>query len=154
MALIGTNVTAPAARSSFNLGARQVDHVGKEFIYVQANGAITGAGYVCSVDETYQAVMVSTSNDAGGNIVGVAGAAFADDDYGWLQIKGPCLVQVAASCAANVRLNTTATGGQIDDDGTATTFSIVGLVLTAARAASPGTATAMANYPSVSQAAI
>jgi hypothetical protein len=42
------------------LGDRMRTHDGKEYVWVQASGAITGDGYVCSIDEDYQAVMVDT----------------------------------------------------------------------------------------------
>lgn len=158
MSIIGANPKAPAASildgKSFSAGDRYVAFNGNEFVYVQASGAITGAGYVVTIDETYQAAMISTSNDAGGDLVGVAAAVFADNDFGWVQVKGVCDIQVAASAAANVGLNTTATAGQLDDDATATTYKIDGLVLTTARTSSAGTAPGVVNYPSVAQAAI
>jgi hypothetical protein len=58
-------------------------------------------------------------------------------------------LQVLASAAANVRLNTTATAGALDDDGTSTTKEVLGIALTTARAASQGLAPAMLNYPAV-----
>lgn len=131
----------------FALGDRSQNADGKEYVYVQANGAITGAGYVVVIDETYQAAMLSTSNDARGDLVGVAPVAFADDDYGWIQVKGPCVIRVAASAAANARLNTTATAGQIDDDGTSTAFSLEGIYLTTANGGAAATAAGILNYP-------
>ncbi len=83
---------------------------------------------------------------ARGDLLGVAPSAIAASSYGWVQVKGVCNVQVAASCAANVRLNTTATAGQLDDDGTAGSLTCDGIVLTTARAASAGTAPAVMNY--------
>jgi hypothetical protein len=74
--------------------------------------------------------------------------------YGWVQIYGACNIQVAASCAANVRLNTTATAGQIDDDGTGGAFAISGAILTTAREASAGLAPGMLNYPVQAVAAL
>lgn len=93
--------------------------------------------------------MLSTSNDARGDKVGVAGVAFADNEYGWICRKGAINVQVAASCAANTLLNTTATAGQIDDDATSGAFTILGLVLTTARGGSAGTAAGMLSYPTI-----
>lgn len=136
-----------------NLGARTCDQDGNEYVYVQANGAITGEGYVCTYDETYQAVMLSTSNDTGGDQVGVAQVAFADNDYGWLMVRGVTNIRVAASAAANVALNTTATAGQIDDDGTAGSFDIIGLHLTTANGGSAATAAGQVNYPQLAYAA-
>lgn len=150
--IIGALPTATIAASAltqgggFGLGDRRASN-GKEWVYVQADGAITGDGYVCQIDENYQAVMVSTSVDAIGDLIGVANVAFADNDYGWLQVRGPCVARVAASCGANVLLNSTATAGQIDDDGGSTGMAIQGLVLTTANGGSAGTAAAMLNYP-------
>ena len=130
----------------FGLGDRHIDQTGNEYVFVLAGvGGIT-ANFVATIDEAYGAVMVSTSNDARGDLLGVAPVAIAASSYGWVQVKGVCNVQVAASCAANVRLNTTATAGQLDDDGTAGSLTCDGIVLTTARAASAGTAPAVMNY--------
>jgi hypothetical protein len=151
--IIGARITAPSASltdgTSFGLGDRFTTQDGREYVYVQANGAVTGAGYVVVVDEDYQAALLSTSNDARGDLVAIAPAAFADNDYGWVQVKGPCVIRVAASCAANARVNTTATAGQVDDDGTTGAFEILGAVLTTANGGSAGTAAGILNYPSI-----
>lgn len=145
--------TAVNVYPPFLLGTRMRGDDGTEWMFVQANGAITGAGYVCTVDETFQAAMLSTSNDAGGDTVGVAGTDFADNDYGWVQVLGPCVIRVAASAAANVGLNTTGTAGQLDDDGTAGSFDIDGLILTTANGGAAGTAAGFLNYPKLALAA-
>lgn len=129
------------------LGDRLIRHDGTEWLFVQAGGAIASAGQVVVIDEAYSAVLLSTSNDARGDLVGVAAFAFASGEFGWVQVKGPCVIQVAASCAANVRLNTTATAGQIDDDGTTGAMQVQGAYLTAARGGSAGTAAGILNYP-------
>ena len=56
---------------------------------------------------------------------------------------------VLASAAANVRLNSTATGGSPDDDGTSTTKTLDGIYLTTARGGSNGSAPGVLNYPQV-----
>lgn len=150
--LIGVDILNPRSAAevlqgqSFGLGDRHVDHTGNEYVFVLAGvGGIT-ANFVATIDEAYGAVMVSTSNDARGDLLGVALATIASGSYGWVQVKGVCNVQVAASCAANVRLNTTATAGQLDDDGTAGAIACDHIVLTTARAASAGIAPAVLNY--------
>ncbi len=150
--LIGVDVLSPrtaaevAQGQSFGLGDRHIDHLGNEYVFVQAGvGGIT-ANFVATIDEAYGAVMVSTSNDARGDLLGVAPVTIAANSFGWVQVKGVCTVQVAASCAANARLNTTATAGQLDDDGTAGSFTCDGIFLTTARAASAGTAPGILNY--------
>ena len=150
--LIGVDILNPVTASEltqgkgFGLGDRHIDQTGNEYVYVQAGvGGIT-ANFVATIDEAYAAVMVSTSNDARGDLLGVAPVTIAASSFGWVQVKGVCNVQVAASCAANVRLNTTATAGQLDDDGTAGSIACDGIFLTAARAATAGTAPAVMNY--------
>jgi hypothetical protein len=135
-----------AGGKGFGLGDRFTDQDGKEYVFVTAASAIT-ATYVCVFDEAYSAAHLSTSNDARGDLVGVAPVAIASGSYGWLQVKGPCLAQVLASCAANVRINTTATAGALDDDGTVGSLQVEGIYLTASRAASQGSAAAILSYP-------
>lgn len=130
------------------VGQRFEDQNGKVWVLVKASAAI--AQYdVVTYDETYNTTVapLSTSNDARGDKVGVAPVAFASGDYGWLQIAGPCTMNVLASCAANVRLNTTATAGSLDDDGTASSLQVEGIYLTTARGSSAGSAAGILNYP-------
>jgi hypothetical protein len=156
---IGQNaLSAPFDQTSaiplFKVGTRMAGDSGREFVYVVAGGAITGPGYVVRYGPTFSATMLSTANDAGGDNVGVSPIAMTSGTYGWVQIYGACNIQVAASCAANVRLNTTATAGQIDDDGTGGAFAISGAILTTAREASAGLAPGMLNYPVQAVAAL
>lgn len=121
-----------------------------EFVYVKYTDATTGvAGYVVIIDEDCNALLVSTSLDKFGGEIGVLRATPTTDQFCWVQRRGRADVQVAASCAANVFLNTTATAGQIDDDGTSTAMGIEGLVLTTARGGTAGTAPAMLTYPTL-----
>lgn len=131
----------------FGLGDRHIDQTGNEYVFVLAGSGGITANFVATIDEAYGAVMLSTSNDARGDLIGVAPSTIAASSYGWLQIKGVCNIQVAASCAANARLNTTATAGQLDDDGTAGAFTCDGIFLTTARGAGAGTAPGILNYP-------
>lgn len=133
----------------FALGETTAGNGGSEWIYVKATATIA-SGDVVSFDETYSTTVapLSTSNDARGDKLGVAVNAFVANDYGWLQIKGVCAaINMLASCAANVRLNTTATAGSLDDDGAVGSFQAEGIYLTTARAASPGPASGVLNYP-------
>src|SRR5690606_15774703 len=111
-----------------------------------------GAGYVVLLDEDWQATEINVSNtgSAFGDKVGVAAVAAADDDYLWIQVYGVAdAIQVAASCAANATLNSTATDGQIDDDGGTGSEDITGLILTTARGGTAGTAPGVLNWPTV-----
>ena len=147
-AFIGANLASDSTTALFGVGDRYVDSAGNEYVYVKASSAI--AQYDCvTYDETYNTTVapVSTSNDARGDKVGVAPVAIASGSYGWLQVFGPCTMNVKASCAANVRLDTTATAGSLDDDGTTSSMQVQGIYLTAARTASDGSAAGILNYP-------
>jgi hypothetical protein len=142
--------TAFTSGKTFSPGDRNEDHLGKQYIYVKATSAI--AQYdVVTFDETYTTTVapLGTANDARGDLVGVAPVAIASGSYGWLQIYGPCTMNVKASCAANVRLNTTATAGSPDDDGTTGAMAIDNCYLTAARGGTDGSAAGILNYPAV-----
>lgn len=130
---LGTSVSDLEEGKGFGLGDRYCDSAGKQYIWVQADGAIS-ANDVVVVSEAYQADQIDTTNSAGalGDRVGVAPYAFADDDYGWIQVEGPCTVNVGSSCAANTKLNTTATAGRVDDDATAGAETVHGLYTTGA----------------------
>lgn len=130
----------------FDVGTRIKGSDGSEWLYVHAAEAITGQGYVCVIDESFEATLADTSNEPYGDICGVPAVAAADDDYFWVQVLGPCVVRVAASANPNVDLVPTATGGELDD-GVTTGKYVRGLVLTTANGGSAGTAAAMLNYP-------
>jgi hypothetical protein len=132
----------------FNPGDRYVDHAGKEWVFVKASASI-GQYDVATFDETFATTVagVSTSNDARGDKIGVAAVDFVTNAYGWLQIYGPCTMNVKSACVANVRLNTTATAGYPDDDGSSASIQLEGIYLTATRTASDGSAAGVLNYP-------
>lgn len=156
-AIIGAQITNPVGASeysssgrAFGLGDRLVTQDGKEYVFARASGAITGAGYVVFFNTSWAAAQLSTANDARGNLVGVATSAVTDGDYAWFQVSGLCdAIQVLASAAANTRLNTTATAGALDDDGTAGAMQVQGIYLSSARAASQGNAAGILNNPFV-----
>lgn len=112
---------------------------------VLGTGGTTGPGYTCKYDEDFLAVMLSTSNDTFGDMVGVpACAAAAIGDYIWLQVKGTCpAIRVAALCAENAALTTTATGGELDD---ASGLVVQGMIITTT-AVGAGVQPGILNWP-------
>lgn len=127
----------------------------KAYMYVQADaGGFTGAGYAVLINgASYEGDMADTTASApgtgAGKQVGIACAAVAASGYGWVQVYGPCVVRVAASCAAHTIINTTATAGQLDDDATAGAEVVDGLVLTTANGGAAATAAGFAAFPRV-----
>ena len=137
----------------FALGNRATSHDGKVYVFVKlGTGGVTGDGYVCSFGNDYTALMVDT--DTAGSIlegdwVGVAEGAGAADDYGWLQIWGPCGVRTEQDALANKKLGPTADAGQLDD-AAATGIFINGIHLgTATGAADAVNSTGFLNYPTL-----
>jgi hypothetical protein len=151
-----TQVWTSSETPSHAVGTLVADRDGKIYRMVKADaGGITGAGYVCLIKPSGSAAMINTTNSAPGSgvgmAVGVAMAAVAASGYGWLCVYGQGVpTQVNALCAAGTRLNTTATAGQLDDDGTAGAEQVIGISLEAARGGTAGTANASLNFPSVS----
>jgi hypothetical protein len=150
-ALIVPSVTLPSASQEMALGDKYCDPSGNVWVYVQANGAITGDGYVVSIDESFQAIMTDTDTAATvaeGQAVGVAGAAFADDEYGWVQIYGACGIRSEQDALANSKLGPTADGGQVDDAGATGSAFFDGMHFgTATGAADAVNTTGFISYP-------
>jgi hypothetical protein len=135
----------------FGLGDRYVDNAGNEFLFVQFGTGGASVNFACTVNAANVAVMMTNTVSLRGERVGVyvGDAAALVNDFGWLQIYGTCQAQVAASCAANVRITTTTVAGEMDDAAGAGTKELFGIVLTTARAASAGLAPALLSYPTV-----
>lgn len=131
------------------LGTRMRGANGSEWVYVQASGAITGAGYVVVIDEAWQAAMATNTTAVYGQQIGVAGVAFADNDYGWVQVFGTASIRVAASCAANAVITSTTTAGELDDAAGVGTKTLVGAVLTTANGGAAANAEGVLTYPTV-----
>lgn len=117
------------------------ENLGK-WVYCQLP-AIANAGQVCIIDPTtWIASLITTTLAAAGigSPVGVAPAAATVGQYGWLQRSG--VVDNIQTNVAAVRtvLNTTATAGQLDDDGTAGAGLIGTIVLTTAKTVAAGVA--------------
>ena len=161
-AIIGispTQITAATDAPAFRLGTvgGYDDPVNgyEEFIYGRANGAVTGLGYLCvertGFDFSMATVTLTTPGTAGpGTRCGVAQAALADNQCGWFQIYGKGSLRTLASAAIGTRLNSTATAGALDDDGTSGAEQIFGVVLNTATGGAEATnADALFSYPVV-----
>lgn len=127
----------------------------QEFVFGRANGAVTGRGFLCLEQTGFDFIMATVTTSAPGaqgpgTRCGAAQAALADNEYGWFQIYGLGAIRTLASAAIGTRLNTTATGGAVDDDGTASSEQIIGLVIMVVSGGAPETnESAMFSYPVV-----
>lgn len=136
-----------AEGTGFGLLDRYTDHAGNEYVFLQAEAAITGEGYVVTFGPTGLAIMVATgqAKTALGAPVAVALAEVPLGSYAWFQVKGFAQIRTAVA-AANTVLAATSTAGQLDD---AVGKTIERLVLTTARADSAGLAPGVLTYPTV-----
>jgi hypothetical protein len=161
-AIIGISkaqITASTATAEFRLGTvggyDDPTNGYQEFIYGRADGAVTGAGFLCVEETGFDFVMATITTTAPGasgpgSRCGAAQAVMADNEYGWFQIYGKGSVRTLASAAKGTQLNTTATGGAVDDDATSGAETISGLVLgTATGGAAATNADALFSYPVV-----
>lgn len=150
MYILGLDVSKVYDSEEFALGSLGAAPDGKIYQFVRANGALDVVGDVVGIDETGDAspVTVTTSAPAAGQGLpaGVVVTALADDEYGWVQRHGiVAAVNVATSCAAHTELNSTASGGRLDDDASAGAEVINGITTTAAE--SSNSAAGILNWP-------
>lgn len=147
-----TELENGALGGSLTLGSTEWTYDGKCYIFVKlGTGGVTGDGYVCTIDESFGAVMITTSNDAHGDQIGVAEGAGAENDYGWLQIYGPAGVRTEQDALANAKLAATSDAGQLDDAGAAGTLYVEGVTLrTATGGADAVNTTGFLRWPHVS----
>ncbi|MGI9383869.1 MAG: hypothetical protein ACR2PO_12010 [Methyloligellaceae bacterium] len=140
--LAGVDLTATPAGTGtssdegneFPLGTRVMTADAGEYIFVHASGAITQYDAV-GIDENFEAAALTKAIADDGHIVGFAQVAFADNDFGWVAHRGSNIsVRLAASCAADVTLYTTATAGVLDDTAASQT-AVNGVVAVAAASA-------------------
>ena len=161
-AIIGISkatVTASTSTAAFKLGTvggyDDPTYGYQEFVYGRADGAVTGAGYLCVEATGFDFAMASVTNTAPGasgfgSRVGAAQAVMADNEYGWFQIFGKGSLRTLASAAKGTRLNSTSTAGAVDDDATTGSEAINGLVIGTATGGAAATNTdAIFAYPTV-----
>lgn len=110
---------------------------GGQAMYVKALSEIsTYAAVSIYADNTAQ--MLTTTTSATTKRVGFAQTSIASGYYGWVQTAGNVKVNLAANCAPNVPLYTTATAGVLDD-----TVVSTGLVIGVTSTVSISNATAV-----------
>ena len=136
----GTSIAGFAVGTVVNLSD------GGQAIYVKALSEISQ--YACVLVDASAAQMSTTTLAAATKRVGFAQCSIASAFYGWVQMGGVPKVNLAANCAPNVPLFTTATAGVLDDATVSAGF-IAGTV--AKNTISNATAvTVVAGYPHVS----
>lgn len=96
-----------------DLGTRVVESNGKEWIYVKAGATIAALDAVKfngSADGYDDVRPTAAVNEY---VLGVASAAFASAEYGFVQTRGVCDAKVVDSTAAGSSLSSSATAGTL-----------------------------------------
>lgn len=143
----GVSLTNTDTTPAFAVGTVVNLSDGGQAMYVKGLSEIST--YACVVvDASAGALMATTTRVASCKRVGFAQTSIASAYYGWVQLGGAPLVNLAANCAPNVPLFTTATAGVLDDATVSAGF-IAGIV--AQNTISNATAvTIVAGYPHAS----
>lgn len=142
----GVTLTNVDSTSQFTTGTVVNLSDGGQAVYVQALSEISTYAAV-AVYDTQKAQMMTTTLAATCKRVGFAQASIASGYYGWVQLGGKVLINLAANCAPNVPLYTTATAGVLDD-AVVSGGAVFGLVATSS--ISNATAvTCIAGYPHI-----
>lgn len=158
MFLLGINPSNRTTVQEFPLGSLllvQGSGVSSPAVYeyVQAGAALSVAHVVLINGATGAAVTATVTSSAPGTgqgkRVGVVETAFASGEFGWVKVWGKSSCYALASCAAFTNVNTTATSGALDDDATASSELIEGLVFTAATGGTTAITACMLCFPKV-----
>lgn len=107
--------TARSATQHLPIGTRAIDADGNEYLYVKAGGAIAATDAVAAGSTTGLSGVVQTANTAtGAPWIGVGHAAFANNEYGFIQTRGVASVKTGnITAGATVIAKTTA--GTLND---------------------------------------
>jgi hypothetical protein len=143
---IGVTLSNVDTTSQFTTGTVVNTSDGSQAVYVQALSEISQYAAV-AVYDTQKAQMLTTTLAATCKRVGSAQTSIASGYYGWMQLGGKVLVNLAANAAPSVPLYTTATSGVLDD-AVVSGGIVFGLVATTS--ISNATAvTCIAGYPNI-----
>lgn len=132
---IGINVAAdPTTTPDQKPGLTVTMDDGTKWIYLKASATITQYGCCVSVDGTTTQMTTSTLA-LRGMAHCIAQQAYTTGQYGWFLLANPLgvttyKVRVAASCAIDAKLATTAFAGTLDDTTAGTVLRLDGYVLT------------------------
>jgi hypothetical protein len=142
----GVNLNDTSSIAGFTPGTVVNLSDGGQAMYVRATSEISQFAAVV-IDASAGALMVTTTLAVATKRIGFAQASIASAFYGWAQLGGAPKVNLAANCAPNVPLYTTATAGVLDD-ATVSAGMIAGVV--AKNTISNATAaTIVAGYPHI-----
>lgn len=153
--LVGADLDTPTTDQKFPLGTVSHGTDGTEWVYVQASGALSQY-YAAGIDEDFQCAALTNTTAAGSPKPAWPQVAFADNEYGWVPVRGSNIsAKTRASCAADVLLYTTASAGRLDDTVGGSGLAVEGVVLVTAASASTSASNTvreiLATYPKITE---
>lgn len=113
--LIGVNLTRVDDAAQFQVGTVVNLNDGGQAMYVHASTSALSTYGAVSIGLDGVAALLTTTNVATSPRIGFAQTSIGTSKYGWVQLGGQVLVNLAAQCADNVPLFTTGTAGVLDD---------------------------------------
>ena len=154
---IGANLggSSDGATALFAVGSRARGTDSSEWIYVQANVALT-TGQCVYLNTTFTAQLANVTNAITGNVLAFAQGAFSASDFGWVARRGTPIyvlisgvstiggmLSISASDSGTLSAAVSTTSGPITISGTLAGIS----VLTAAATATAAVVSAFVTYP-------
>lgn len=138
MYITGIDPTVSGTDALHALGSLGIDAQGRVWIYIKADEALSDEDAVLIASDFGASQVDTTSTAPGtgaGKPVGVLVTSIASGSYGWACVYGTgadITLNVGTGAAAYTRLNSTGTGGRLDDDAMAGSEVIEGIVTVAA----------------------
>ena len=117
--IAGADTTETSTTQEHQLGLTAPGNDGNPYVYVQADEALAAYAACRFLEDGGADELTTTNSGSVPTTVVVPQVAIASSSYGWAVKSGMSFsVLAAASCAADVKVYTTATAGVIDDAAT------------------------------------
>lgn len=147
--VIGVDLNNTSSTATHALGTVVQGSDGTQWVYVQANNAIEQYDVV-TIDEDFQCDCATIALALTGSQIGFAQVAFADDEYGWVPVRGlgNMLVSVSAHSTLNTVLYIGTVSGHLST--TASSATVAGVAIqTASTTSAVSTPEVIATWPRI-----
>lgn len=125
--VLGVQLTQVDSSAGFTLGTTVNLNDGGQAMYVKSSTSALSTYAAVSIGVNGIATMLTTTNAEASPRIGFAQTSIGTSQYGWVNLGGQPLVNLAANCDDGVPLFTTSTAGVLDD-ATVSAGYVMGLV--------------------------
>jgi len=125
---LGVQLDRVDTSAQFDVGTSARDHRGGEYLYllgVASNVQFAWVSYQIAGDLTAAIALATTTTVDLRDPVGISCSAFTATEYGWVQIRGLTYGRYLTSMAKTGTVQSTATGGCMDDANTTSVYGAV-----------------------------